>query len=73
MNNKKSCVTVVTVVKNSEKLIEKTILNVLNQTFNDFDYIHDAYNRRNDIELCSYKGYQQDLFQQWKKEGWLDK
>ena len=39
MNNKKSCVTVVTVVKNSEKLIEKTILSVLNQTFNDFNYI----------------------------------
>jgi hypothetical protein len=41
--------------------------------FNDFDYMHDAYNRRNGIEFCSYTGYQQDLFQQWKKEGWLDK
>jgi len=41
--------------------------------FNDFDYIHDAYNRKNGIELCSYIGYQQNLFQQWKKEGWLDK
>ena len=39
MYNKKSCVTVVTVVKNSERFIEKTILSVLNQTFNDFDYI----------------------------------
>jgi len=41
--------------------------------FNNFDYMHDAYNRRNGIERCSYIGYQQNLFQQWKKEGWLDK
>ena len=41
--------------------------------FNDFDYMHSAYNRINGIELCSYSGYQQDLFQQWKKEGWLNK
>lgn len=54
-------------------ILSLTIDNSKIHKFNDFDYIHDAYNRRNDIELCSYKGYQQDLFQQWKKEGWLDK
>lgn len=54
-------------------ILSLTVDNYKIHKFNDFDYIHDAYNRRNDIELCSYKGYQQDLFQQWKKEGWLDK
>ena len=54
-------------------ILSLTVYNSKIHKFNDFDYIHDAYNRRNDIELCSYKGYQQDLFQQWKKEGWLDK
>jgi hypothetical protein len=54
-------------------ILSLTVDNSKIHKFNDFDYIHDAYNRRNDIELCSYKGYQQDLFQQWKKEGWLDK
>jgi glycosyltransferase involved in cell wall biosynthesis len=39
MSNNKSCITVVTVVKNSEKLIEKTILSVLNQTFKKIEYI----------------------------------
>ena len=40
--------------------------------FNDFDYIHDAYSRINGIEICKYSGYQQDLFNKWKTEGWLD-
>lgn len=39
MNNKKKTVTVVTVVKNSEKLVEKTIVSVLSQTFTSFNYI----------------------------------
>lgn len=54
-------------------ILSLTVDNSKIHKFNDFDYVHDAYNRRNDIELCIYKGYQQDLFQQWKKEGWLDK
>jgi hypothetical protein len=40
--------------------------------FNNFDYIHDAYSRINNIEYCKYDGYQQDLFKKWKIEGWLD-
>ena len=39
MSNNISTVTVVTVVKNSEKLIKKTILSVLNQTFKKVEYI----------------------------------
>lgn len=54
-------------------ILSLTVNNYKIHKFNNFDYIHGAYNRRNGIELCNYGGYQQDLFQQWKKEGWLDK
>ena len=54
-------------------ILSLTVDNSKIHKFNDFDYTHDAYNRRNGVEVCSYIGYQQDLFQQWKKEGWLNK
>jgi len=54
-------------------ILSLTVDNSKIHKFNDFDYIHDAYIRKNGIEVCTYTSYQQDLFQQWKKEGWLDK
>lgn len=54
-------------------ILSLTVDNSKIHKFNDFDYLHDAYIRKNGIEMCSYTGYQQDLFQKWQKEGWLNK
>lgn len=39
--------------------------------FNNFDYHHGWYKRENNEEICFYSDYQLDLFNKWKKEGWL--
>jgi alpha 1,2-mannosyltransferase len=39
--------------------------------FKDIDYHHDWYKREKDNEMCFYSGYQLDLFNKWKNEGWL--
>lgn len=47
-------ITVVTVVFNSEKLIENTIKSVVNQTFEDFEYlIVDGKSSDNTLEIVS--------------------
>ncbi len=54
-------------------ILSLTVDNSKIHKFNDFDYFHDAYIRKNGVEMCSYTGYKQDLFQKWQKEGWLNK
>lgn len=49
-------------------ILSLTVDNSKIHKFNDFDYLHDAYIRKNGIEMCSYTGYQQDLFQKWQKK-----
>jgi len=39
--------------------------------FNNFDYFHVWYRRKNGEEICFYEGYQLELFNKWKCEGWL--
>ena len=39
--------------------------------FNDFDYYHQWYKRDKNEEICFYSGCQLDLYNKWKKEGWL--